>query len=121
MGSSPSRFRENLGRLQDIVDGRGSNGTNMTQSGTVPIKNETAVNITQDKQMLTEPANEVDITIENLDINQQNNIAHEDGEVDIKELIIINAMNEWGEGAMLEPDEAEGYGYLEAVAEVIGC
>ncbi len=121
MGSSPSRFRENLGRLQNIVDGRGSNGTNMTQSGSVPVKNEAVVNITQDKRMLTKTANEVDITIESLDINQQNNIAHEDGEVDIKELIIINAMNEWGEGAMLEPDEAEGYGYLEAVTEVIGC
>ncbi len=39
--------------------------------------------------------------------------------VDITELIVINAMNEWGEGAMLEPDEAEGYGYLEAVASAV--
>ena len=93
----------------------------MTQSESVPVKNETVVNITQDEQMLTKTTNKVDITIESLDINQQNNMAYNDDVVDIKELIVINAMNEWGEGAMLEPDEAEGYGYLEAVAEVIGC
>ena len=33
--------------------------------------------------------------------------------------IIINAWNEWGEGAILEPSKADGYGYLEAVRDVM--
>lgn len=32
--------------------------------------------------------------------------------------IFINAWNEWGEGANLEPDKANAYGYLEAVKEL---
>lgn len=35
------------------------------------------------------------------------------------EFIYINAWNEWGEGAFLEPDKNDKYGYLNAIKEVI--
>ena len=35
-------------------------------------------------------------------------------------ILLLNAWNEWGEGAMLEPTEQEGFGYLEAIRKVFG-
>lgn len=36
-----------------------------------------------------------------------------------KELIFLTAWNEWGEGAYLEPDEENGFAYLEALKRVV--
>lgn len=36
-----------------------------------------------------------------------------------KELLFLTAWNEWGEGAYLEPDEENGYAYLEALKRAI--
>ena len=33
-------------------------------------------------------------------------------------MVVINAWNEWGEGAMLEPSEHEGYRYLESIQRI---
>lgn len=33
--------------------------------------------------------------------------------------LFLNAWNEWGEGMYLEPDETDGYGYLEAVRDAV--
>lgn len=37
-----------------------------------------------------------------------------------REFIYLNAWNEWGEGAYLEPDKKNGFAYLEAVERVVG-
>ncbi len=39
---------------------------------------------------------------------------------DKPKLIVINSLNEWTEGSYLEPDEENGYGFLNAVARVFG-
>nr|WP_304578710.1 glycoside hydrolase family 99-like domain-containing protein [uncultured Acetatifactor sp.] len=36
-----------------------------------------------------------------------------------KELLLLTAWNEWGEGACLEPDTVDGYTYLEALKRVL--
>jgi len=35
-------------------------------------------------------------------------------------LVVINSWNEWTETSYLQPDNINGYGYLEAVKEVFG-
>ena len=38
---------------------------------------------------------------------------------DREDFVFLNAWNEWGEGAVMEPDETDRYGYLEAVKRVM--
>jgi hypothetical protein len=33
--------------------------------------------------------------------------------------IFLTAWNEWGEGAYLEPDTKDGWGYLNAIREIV--
>ena len=37
---------------------------------------------------------------------------------DIHPLITVNSWNEWTETSYLEPDDVNGYGYLDAIKEV---
>lgn len=38
---------------------------------------------------------------------------------DSTEILLLNAWNEWGEGAILEPTELNGFGYLEALSKYV--
>ncbi len=97
-GSSPRRFAENLKQLRRILDARAGHSVDITQPST---------------EVFTEENTGKDTERNEISRGSSTNL------VDITELVIINAMNEWGEGAMLEPDEKEDYGYLESVLESV--
>ncbi len=45
--------------------------------------------------------------------------AYADAHSDQPPLITVNSWNEWTEGSYLQPDDLTGYGYLEALAQVV--
>jgi hypothetical protein len=36
-------------------------------------------------------------------------------------IVMVEAWNEWGEGACIEPDKQHGFGWLEQIAKALGC
>ena len=56
-------------------------------------------------------------TPENFDKNLRK-LIHNDRKDASNDFIVINAWNEWSEGAYLEPDEKNGYRYLNVIQEV---
>lgn len=56
-------------------------------------------------------------TPENFETNLRN-LVNQKRKDSNNDFIIINAWNEWSEGAMLEPSKQYGYGYLEAIKKV---